>query len=377
MTSATGLRRLAAVTAILLLMTAMQMLSLFAADPASAAAVTPVLVEGSPTCSAFDADGTMLKIEGAGGLDAGDSGTYTVAGLTVSLDIYSTEAGWAFDWTSDAPVEVVVAKGGPVANVYTYGGATGDTGLHAPLNPTSESWYGLSHVSFCTGDTTTTTETSTDTTPPTTFTPTTKTTATAPKITAASQLGAIGDYVWLDLDGDRSQDPPDEEKPVAGATVQLLTADGTLLASQVTGADGLYLFDGLEAGNYRVQVVYGGATYTIPRAPGISAATNSDVDPLGDGIGRTGAISISEGEIDLTWDAGIVVEVLGVQIEATTTTVVEPVTLETLPFTGADSANLLVAASTLAMAGFVILLMAGLRPTRRSSGTPTGRWSEH
>ena len=164
---------------------------------------------------------------------------------------------------------------------------------------------------------------------------------------------------------------------MAGATVQLLTADGTLLASQVTGADGLYLFDDLEAGTYRVQVVYGGATYTIPRAPGISAATNSDVDPLGNGIGRTGLISISSGEIDLTWDAGIVVEVLGVQIEATTTTVVEPVTLETLPFTGADSANLLVAASTLAMAGFVILLMAGLRPTRRSSGTPTGRWTEH
>jgi hypothetical protein len=379
MTSATGLRRLAAATAILLLTTAMHMMSLFAADAASASTVTPVQVDGNPTCASFDAEGTMLKIEGAGGLSAGDSGRYSVAGLSVSVDIYATDAGWAFDWTSDVPIDVVVAKGGPTANVYTYGGSMGDTGLHAPLNPSSDLWYGLSHISLCTGDATSTTETTTVTTAPTTdttpTTPTTRTTPTVPKTTP--ELGAIGDYVWLDLDGDGSQGPPTEEKPVAGATVQLLSSDGTVLASQTTGVDGLYLFDDLEAGNYRVQVVVQGATYTIPRAPGISAAANSDVDPLGNGVGRTAVIALSAGEVDLTWDAGIVVEVLGVQIEATTTTTVEPVTLDTLPFTGPRQAGILAAAFMVALAGVVTLLIAGLRPTRKTHQPLTGTWSNY
>ena len=158
--------------------------------------------------------------------------------------------------------------------------------------------------------------------------------------------------------------------------MQLLASDGTLLASQVTGSDGLYLFDDLPAGNYRVQVVYQGATYTIPRAPGVPGGANSDVDPLGNGVGRTGIIDLSAGEIDLTWDAGIVVEVLGVQIESTTTTpAVEPVTLETLPFTGAADGRILHWAAFLAIAGAVALLLTGHRAERDRTPESLTGWA--
>ena len=82
----------------------------------------------------------------------------------------------------------------------------------------------------------------------------------------------IGDRVWIDADGGGVQDP--EEAGIAGVTVQLFgpgpdgvfnpgvdgiygTSDddsGAPLATDVTDANGNYLFDGLAAGAYVVQV---------------------------------------------------------------------------------------------------------------------------
>ncbi len=188
-------------------------------------------------------------------------------------------------------------------------------------------------------------------------------------------LGAIGDFVWFDADRNGQQDDPAIEIPVLGATVELLEPSGTVLATQLTGADGLYLFDGLPAGNYRVQVTYQGAAYTLPRASGVSNDRNSDVDPLGNGIGRTALISLDAGEVDLTWDAGIVVEVLAAQIESTTTTIaVEPVVVDTLPFTGSDVDQTIALAMIMIVAG-ALLLRAASRREEETMSDVTGRWS--
>ncbi|MCB9390155.1 MAG: DUF11 domain-containing protein [Acidimicrobiia bacterium] len=53
----------------------------------------------------------------------------------------------------------------------------------------------------------------------------------------------LGNYVWFDADGDGVQDPG--ELPVTGATVNLYTAGGALLATAVTDAEGHYLFSSL------------------------------------------------------------------------------------------------------------------------------------
>lgn len=74
-------------------------------------------------------------------------------------------------------------------------------------------------------------------------------------------LGAIGDRVWVDIDGDGAQDP--EEIGVEGVLVNLITAgpdgifgtpDDVVADTRVTDANGNYLFDNLPAGGYVVQI---------------------------------------------------------------------------------------------------------------------------
>lgn len=136
----------------------------FAGGTASAALIEPETVEGNPTCGDFTDGGIEFKIEKSAELSPGDSGQYTDGLLVVDLTIRNTEQGPVFDWVTNFGVDVVVAKGGPMANVYRYDPIeTADSGLHAPLNDGSGKWYGLSHVSFCylKGNATTTTTTTT------------------------------------------------------------------------------------------------------------------------------------------------------------------------------------------------------------------------
>lgn len=72
-------------------------------------------------------------------------------GIFTITDIYNTDDGQVFDWTSTVPILSITVKGGPVDNdpeFYSYApdGATSGTGLHAPLNPNNGKWYGLSHL---------------------------------------------------------------------------------------------------------------------------------------------------------------------------------------------------------------------------------------
>jgi len=140
---------------------------------ALAASVEPQLIEGNPTCEDVGDGGTQFKIENSTDLDGKDTGQYTDGRLVVDLEIYETEMGWAFDWSTNIDVCAVLAKGGPRANLYRYlPAADGDTLMHSPLNSSSGTWYGLSHISFCyDGEPTTTTTvepTTTTTVEPTT-----------------------------------------------------------------------------------------------------------------------------------------------------------------------------------------------------------------
>ncbi|HND54875.1 MAG TPA: SdrD B-like domain-containing protein, partial [Pirellulaceae bacterium] len=77
--------------------------------------------------------------------------------------------------------------------------------------------------------------------------------------------GAIGDRLWIDVDGDGVQDPG--EAGLSGVAVQLYrdaNNDGvyeTLVATTTSSPAGNYIFDGLAADDYQV-VVNGGATPT-------------------------------------------------------------------------------------------------------------------
>lgn len=110
----------------------------------------------------------------------------------------------------------------------------------------------------------------------------------------------LGDRVWEDLDGDGVQDAG--EPSIAGATVTVTwagpdgdlatTGDNVVIATQTTGADGLYGVDDLPHGVYRVDV-------TVPPVGYVATA-----DPDGTATASTAVTVLDPGETDLTVDFG-------------------------------------------------------------------------
>jgi hypothetical protein len=163
------------------------------------------LVDGNSTCRELAPEGatwTEFKVEPVA------DGTFSDGTLTVTIVVTATDDGPVFDWTSNIGVDAVFVKGGPGGLLYVYdppAESTGDTGLHAPVNPQNGKFFGLSHLSFCYDvdqatttsterATTTTTEQETTTTSEqaTTTTEHGETTTTVPQGTSTTVLGSTG-----------------------------------------------------------------------------------------------------------------------------------------------------------------------------------------
>jgi uncharacterized repeat protein (TIGR01451 family) len=135
----------------------------------------------------------------------------------------------------------------------------------------------------------------------------------------ATQLAALGDYVWFDRNGDGIQN----ESPTDGAngvTVRLYLDNGNgipepgtgdlLIASTVTADDvygrpGYYLFDGLVPGfHYFVQFVKpASATGFTTQNAGSDTALDSNARPSD---GATAEVVLAPGEANKTVDAGLI-----------------------------------------------------------------------
>ena len=125
----------------------------------------------------------------------------------------------------------------------------------------------------------------------------------------------VGDYVWLDVDGDGVQDEYETGLPYA--TVSLVDAETGYLVSDdfdrpyssVTDATGAYLFKGVRPGNYRV-VISVPSVYAPTVSGAVSNLSNTDSDigqaPV-DGFYSTEAFSVVGGDVRLDIDAGFVV----------------------------------------------------------------------
>ncbi len=114
---------------------------------------------------------------------------------------------------------------------------------------------------------------------------------------------SIGDFVWLDKNGNGCQDPDPLEAGIAGVVVTLLRGDGTTHSQQTTGANGKYLFENLPAGSYRVR--FGApAGYVITRrnVGACGGDKDSDIDPV---TGETNTVSLNPGTSNLDLDAGL------------------------------------------------------------------------
>jgi LPXTG-motif cell wall-anchored protein len=188
---------------------------------AGATHVTPTQAPGNAKCPAGT---TELKVEPVA------SGTFTDDTLTVTLVV----TGATFNWTSNIGVDVVIVKGGPNSNVYTYDPeSTGDTGLHAPINPNTGEPFGLSHISFCydveqpTTSTTSTSTTSTSTT-------STSTTSTTVPDTTSTTMGATTSSAGVSP----TTVPPPGELPRTGSTTGPMLGLGAALLAGGAGLVG-------------------------------------------------------------------------------------------------------------------------------------------
>lgn len=124
------------------------------------------------------------------------------------------------------------------------------------------------------------------------------------------RFSTIGDYYWVDSNGNGRQETG--EPAIAGARVDLYLYDAVgqtfnMLRTTATDSFGLYNFTGLSRGTYQVRFQYDSTQYAFTTYSTTPASNRSAVNAWSGGFGRTADIVISmENTIDLTQDAGLV-----------------------------------------------------------------------
>jgi protocatechuate 3,4-dioxygenase beta subunit len=116
------------------------------------------------------------------------------------------------------------------------------------------------------------------------------------------KVSSIGDTVWEDVNYNGVKDSG--EGGVDGVTVKLYDANNVLKGTTVTHDGGQYVFGGLAAGNYKVEVV-NNAGWFFTKANVGSNATDSDITTVSGSTGRTDTITLGAGQNLTTEDAGI------------------------------------------------------------------------
>jgi hypothetical protein len=108
----------------------------------------------------------------------------------------------------------------------------------------------------------------------------------------------LGDYVWLDRNGNGIQDPT-ETTGIANVTV---TLTGTTNRTTTTDANGKYLFTGLSAGNYTLTFSLPSTYLLSPKDKGTDDALDSDAESI---TAQITNIILAAGEINLKNDVGV------------------------------------------------------------------------
>jgi hypothetical protein len=107
---------------------------------------------------------------------------------------------------------------------------------------------------------------------------------------------ALGDFVWHDLNANGQQDAG--EPGIPNVSVTLFTCANAMVGSQLTDANGKYLFNNLVPGCYYVTF---GAVATFTPSPANVGSDVTDSDSVG---GTTGQYNLAAGQTNLTVDAG-------------------------------------------------------------------------
>jgi len=111
------------------------------------------------------------------------------------------------------------------------------------------------------------------------------------------QQAQLGDLVWNDLNVNGMIDPG--EPGIPGVTVNLYTQGGIQIDSKTTDANGNYLFNNLTPGDYFLEFIKAAGFNISPYSSGV---TDNTADPT---TGQTVTITLTSGESELDWDAGM------------------------------------------------------------------------
>ncbi|NCA82909.1 MAG: hypothetical protein EOM72_09225, partial [Opitutae bacterium] len=119
---------------------------------------------------------------------------------------------------------------------------------------------------------------------------------------AVDAPASLGNYVWLDVDGDGIQGNPVDEPGIENVLVTLYDADTNDLATTTTDASGFYSFTNLVPGTYFVGFTPPAGFQITLQNEGGDPEADSDADPV---TGLTVPTVLASGVNDLTWDAGL------------------------------------------------------------------------
>ncbi|HAQ37096.1 MAG TPA: hypothetical protein DCX89_01165 [Saprospirales bacterium] len=111
---------------------------------------------------------------------------------------------------------------------------------------------------------------------------------------------AIGDFVWVDSNGNGIQDTGENGFP--GMLVQLYHCDNNLVAQTTSNASGYYNFGNLLPGNYSIKFNLGTGWFFSQPGMGSNAAFDSNADQ---NTGWTGCETLISGEVNNSYDAGV------------------------------------------------------------------------
>lgn len=114
---------------------------------------------------------------------------------------------------------------------------------------------------------------------------------------AGATTTGIGDFVWIDLNGDGIQDANEPGAP--DVYINLYDEFGSYISSAYTGPSGYYSFAGLADGNYYLD--FSGVDGISPANVGGDDSVDSDVDPI---TGLTPVFTLPPNSFDSSWDMG-------------------------------------------------------------------------
>lgn len=114
------------------------------------------------------------------------------------------------------------------------------------------------------------------------------------------QKASLGDRVWKDLNKNGIQD--DGEPGLENVTVKLFDCNDNLISTTTTNSQGYYLFSNLTPGSYYVQFINPQGYVFTNQDSGNDDNKDSDANI---NTGKTICTTLTSGENDLSWDAGL------------------------------------------------------------------------